>query len=1129
MKGLSSHPVLVLIMSLLSAPSMYAQGELLRVLEINASTSRDADDGTYSIKPYLYLLPDSGGHYTIDQVADSAMQSRFAPADPELLEAFQPGMYYWVRLSIRSNRPVAEDWVTAFNLGETIFYQQNGENNWTPLRTGVLINLNERYPTDFGGSIPFLPLKIRPDTLTHFYWRVSPGRFLKATYLNIWDSQISHPAYVIRQRLQISLFDALVLGIILAVGLYQLAIFFYNPEKQYIILAFQSLAMLFTLAFFRDYTFEYLWPNAAVANYAWIEFPVSFLLIFSLTLFGRAYTTQDIRMQVTDRLLMTLVYAYLVFCLMEGIMGAFFPQIRFRFNKEFAGIELLLLLLVNGISIVTWIRAAFRGNRQARFLLLALVVPIVGLFFQGILNTFSPNRGQSVDMLTAGFAFMELLFAIGVAEKIRVLQQENERAQAEKLETEATQRKLQEKVNEQLRQADKMKDQFLANTSHELRTPLNGIIGLAETLHEGVAGPPTPEMKSNLSMIVSSGRRLAALVDDLLDFSKLKNQSLNLRSAPVDLHSLTDMVIQISRHQVGFKPLVLHNEIGPDLPLVLGDENRIQQILYNLLGNAIKFTPSGTVSVFAKTSDGYVEVEVRDTGIGISEERQQVIFRDFEQGDGSTAREYGGTGLGLSISQKLVELHGGKIRVTSSQGKGSSFFFTLPISPDQALQPPTTLGIARVLDLNSNPFISDVPSVAEDSFPEDIRVLLVDDEPVNIQVLRNYLANLPYQLFAAGNGPEALEIIRKEGKFDLILLDLMMPRMTGYEVCRVIREEFLPSELPVIMVTAKNQMVDLVEGLSLGANDYLPKPFSKEELIARIKNQIALGRIYEVTQRFVPKEFIRTLGYETIMDVQLGDQVRQYMTVMFADIRDFTPLAETLGPEETFQFVNSYMQLMGPVIRRFGGFIIQQYGDGILALFPHKDQALRCSVQMQEALLIHNQDTSRSQIPVKVGIGLHAGPLIMGIIGDRYSATATTISDTVNAAARIESLTRHFGVKIMFSETIVEDQKVSAELEFRFLGQVQLKGKRTATRIFECFGGDEPVQRRKKLETLSTFRRALDAYEAESFEETMILLREILTQNPEDRPAAFLLRRAEQYHTEGTPQNWQGVDILDFK
>ncbi|MDX2285182.1 MAG: response regulator [Bacteroidia bacterium] len=1127
MNGFRIYSGLLLMLGMLSGGCLHAQQPPIQVLEVPASASSDAYDGNYSLLPYLYVLPDSGGRYGIAEVADSGMQAKFAPLDKRQLEPFQPGMYYWIRLSLRSRRPHAEDWMASFNLGEIIHYQQTGDSAWVPLRTGVLLNLRDRHPTTLGGSIPFLPLRLRPDTLTHYYWRVSPGRFLKATYLNAWDSRMAHPAYIIRQRTQVSLFDALVLGMILAVGLYQLAIFFYNPEKQYLALAFQSLAMLFTLAFFRDYTFEYLWPDAAAANYAWIEFPVSFLLIFSLTLFGRIYTTSEIRIQLADRIMLVLVYAYLVFCLIEGVLGGFLPAVRFRFNQEFAGLELLLLLLVNGISIATWVRAARRGNRQARFLLIALVVPIIGLTIQGIINVSSSGGAPGFDMLTAGFAFMELLFAIGVAEKIRELQQQNERAQAEKLETEATQRKLQEKVNEQLRQADRLKDQFLANTSHELRTPLNGIIGLAETLQDGVAGTPSPEMKANLGMIVSSGRRLAALVDDLLDFSKLKDQSLSLRSAPVDVRTLGDMVMRISSHLVGRKPLALRNDIPQDLPLALGDENRIQQILYNLLGNAIKFTPSGEVSIHARVQGAEIEVEVRDTGIGISEDRQQVIFRDFEQGDGSSSREYGGTGLGLSITQKLVELHGGRIRVVSEPGSGSSFFFTLPVSPDQTLQPQAGSWVARLHALEYVPHAAVEEARMEGKPLAEIRILIVDDEPVNIQVLKNYLVNEPYQLFSAGNGPEALDLIRKEGKFDLILLDLMMPRMTGYEVCRRIREEFLPSELPVIMVTAKNQLADLVEGLSIGANDYLPKPFSREELMARIKNQLTLGRIYEVTQRFVPKEFIRTLGYESIMDVQLGDQVLQHMTVMFADIRDFTTLAETLGPEATFQFVNTYMQLMGPVIRSFGGFVIQQYGDGILALFPHKEQALLCSVRMQETLRIYNE--SRGEQPVRVGIGLHAGPLIMGILGDRHSATATTISDTVNAAARIESLTRHFGVKIMFSETIVAEHKVSAELEYRYLGQVQLKGKRNATSIYECFGGDEPAQRRKKLETLPAFSRALQAYADEGFAETVRLLSEILAQNPDDLPAAFLLRRAEQYLAEGTPINWQGVDVLEFK
>jgi signal transduction histidine kinase len=235
-------------------------------------------------------------------------------------------------------------------------------------------------------------------------------------------------------------------------------------------------------------------------------------------------------------------------------------------------------------------------------------------------------------------------------------------------------------VSDRLRKGDKLKDEFLANTSHELRTPLNGIIGITESLLDGVTGKLPEKTQTNLSLVIASGKRLASLVDDRLDFSRLKRQDLQLQRQPVDLRVLTGVVLKFSEPLLAGKKLVLQNDIPPDLLPVAGDENRLQQILHNLIGNAIKFTESGSVRISAEQRNGTVAVSIHDTGIGIPADKFESIFQSFEQVDASIAREYGGTGLGLTITKQLVELHGGKIWVESEIGKGSTFTFTLPIS-----------------------------------------------------------------------------------------------------------------------------------------------------------------------------------------------------------------------------------------------------------------------------------------------------------------------------------------------------------------------------------------------------------------------------------------------------------------
>jgi signal transduction histidine kinase len=233
-------------------------------------------------------------------------------------------------------------------------------------------------------------------------------------------------------------------------------------------------------------------------------------------------------------------------------------------------------------------------------------------------------------------------------------------------------------INRRLREVDRLKDEFLANTSHELRTPLFGIIGLTQTLlAEGSSGM-AETAKERLEMIAASGHRLTAVVSNLLDVSRLREGGISLRRREVGLSALVEEALNWCRPEVGDKDLALSNAVPADLPAVEADPQRIQQVLVNLIGNAVKFTAAGRVEVSAEVVDHQVEVRVEDTGPGIPEAQRQRIFDAFEQVDGSTERAYKGVGLGLAVSRRLVELHGGEIRVDSEMGGGSTFIFTLP-------------------------------------------------------------------------------------------------------------------------------------------------------------------------------------------------------------------------------------------------------------------------------------------------------------------------------------------------------------------------------------------------------------------------------------------------------------------
>ena len=466
-------------------------------------------------------------------------------------------------------------------------------------------------------------------------------------------------------------------------------------------------------------------------------------------------------------------------------------------------------------------------------------------------------------------------------------------------------------VNRRLREVDKLKDEFLAKTSHELRTPLYGITGLAESLVGGARGQLPEAARADLTMVVASGRRLSHLVSDILDFSKLRHKSLELDRRPVDLKPLANVVLTLSRPLVGAKALELVNAVPAGLPAADADENRLQQILYNLVGNAVKFTESGQVEVSASVTEGKLRVRVADTGIGIPEADRERIFEAFEQAEASLHREHGGTGLGLAVTRQLVELHGGAIHLESTPGEGSVFSFTLPIAAEMAPSRPSVV-LNPIFEEGDPP----VPAGADvdGMSAEGPRVLVVDDEPVNLQVVRNYLAVEKFRLTLASSGEEALRRLGEES-FDLVLLDVMMPRISGYDVCRKLRESHPMSDLPVIFLTARTQDSDVVAGMALGANDYLAKPISKDRLLARIRPHLDLLQVHRGLEDLVEQKVSEIKVLEGILPICAGcKKIRDEDGLWneleaFIDERSEAEFSHGICPDCVGRFYSSYPEL----------------------------------------------------------------------------------------------------------------------------------------------------------------------------------------------------------------------------
>ena len=725
-----------------------------------------------------------------------------------------------------------------------------------------------------------------------------------------------------------------------------------------------------------------------------------------------------------------------------------------------------------------------------------------------------------------------------------------------------------EEQNAQLQRLDKLKDEFLANTSHELRTPLNGIIGIAESMIDGAAGSLSEIQQQNLLMITSSARRLSQLVNDILDFSKLKQDKLELQLRSLEVQAIVEIVLTVSQSLALNKNLQFINAIPAELPCVYADENRLQQILYNLIGNAIKFTDSGKIEISAALVMGNrnldyqlpqeIAITVSDTGIGIESDRTERIFDPFEQGDGSIVRQYDGCGLGLALTKQLVELHGGKIWVESSLGIGSRFTFTLPVSgeklgtnaplpsPTNASTPlPPYLGAHCLIPLqtgvSSKPVsdkwynknnedkipITHHPSPITDLNSEQFKILVVDDDPINLQVLNNHLSLYGYQVIQALNGNQALSILESGQAFDLIILDIMMPRMSGYQVCAKLRQTYPAHELPVVMLTAKNQISDLVTGFQFGANDYLIKPFSKDELLTRIKFHIQLSKTNSAYGRFFPHAFLDFLQKESIVDVGLGNHVSKEMAVMFSDIRSFTALSESMTPQENFDFVNAYMRQVSPQIREHNGIIVKYLGDGMMAVFPNgADDAVKAGIaKLQKVQQYNIQRLATGYPPIQVGVGINFGHMMVGIVGEIARMQGDAFSDEVNLAARLESLTKFYGVSFVISEHVLHNLIQPEKYLIRFLDKVIVKGRQEPISIYEVLDSETELVRNLKLQTQPDFEQGLKHYQLQEFTAAQACFKRVLDVNPDDK----YLDRVNDLIGVCLPQNWSGVWVLNQK
>lgn len=476
------------------------------------------------------------------------------------------------------------------------------------------------------------------------------------------------------------------------------------------------------------------------------------------------------------------------------------------------------------------------NNRTAKINVIGMI-----LIFFAFFNDFAigNNWYQGSTLMLPAVAVYVMIHVIlmskNFADSVQKTEQQNEQLLALNASNEELAIQLQKEM--------KKKDDFLANTSHEIRNPLHGIINITQSILRNRSHQLDEKTEKDLKLQLTIGHHMSWTLEDLLDITRLKEHRIHLHRESLYMQSISAGVVDMLKVLIENKNIEMEVRIPSNFPCVSADKNRLIQILFNLLHNAVKYTHEGIVIIDGDIKEGMAHIHITDTGIGMDEKTLRTIFEPYEQGDSSITAIGGGLGLGLSICQQLVEMHGGIIRASSVLGEGSVFTFTLPLA-EESFEKQTAAPTSSFIDISELP-IKETPFVMHNAMIKAFtknsatsyktRILAVDDDPVNLQVLTKILSENQYEVEVVSSGKEALKKLEWK-EWDLIISDVMMPKMSGYDLTRSIREKFSISELPILLLTARSNPKDIYTGFLAGANDYVTKPVDAVELNVRVQS-----------------------------------------------------------------------------------------------------------------------------------------------------------------------------------------------------------------------------------------------------------------------------------------------------
>jgi two-component system sensor histidine kinase ChiS len=707
--------------------------------------------------------------------------------------------------------------------------------------------------------------------------------------------------------------DSWFIGALFMLGAFELVMFLRRRKNlSSLYLSSMALAMVFRSGFTGQRVLYYLFTALSQELLVRLEFMVVPLMTIPFLLFLLDYYCSK-RMKLVKRV-------FIVHSILWAIATIVMP---YYYTGLFSPVYEIPMLLVFVLYLISMIRPIREKKSGAKTIFIGLAAVII-IALNDVL--------YEHEFISTGY-FMPLgLVLFIIIQSVRLGKESAEAFQSL------------EDYNANLLALEKLRSQIFANVSHELRTPLHGILGLTESLLEEELGEMSPNQHSQLELIYSSGRRLETIVANLFDFSRLREGNLPIKPDWLHIGPILEALAYQTKHAMKAKNLSFRKEYSETLPEVWIDGPRTGQILFNLMDNAIKYTDKGGITLGVIEKKNQLEIYIQDTGVGIDQGKIPYLLETFSQDQDSDTRLHGGVGLGLALAKEIATGQQSELDIQSKPGDGTRVSLLVKKNNGKMIKPKSEFsqvpgsyvalaGAKAQYQESQGHQTTEAKQDPKRPAPEHqikpLTILAVDDEPLNLKVLGHFLTKMGHHQINANSGPDALALL-EEHKFDLVFLDIMMPGMSGYEVLQNLREKLGPMELPVIMVTAKNQSEDLVKAFALGANDYITKPFNRLELQSRMQYHTENSQDLKILKRFVPQQVEVVLPFRNFRDLHSGQfaTVDGLLGVVLLD-------NATVDPQSLLMNVSSTLKTFLNFLQSHQGFLCEWETDRII--FGTKD------------------------------------------------------------------------------------------------------------------------------------------------------------------------------------------------